>query len=85
LEGGKDFGKATEFIQTKFMSQNKTAKKQVYSHVTCATDTSKDEARHAFSFATDNVMLVWNAVRDILLRSALSTMVIGGQSSLIGL
>jgi len=41
-----------------FINRNKNKKRDIYSRVTCATD-------------TENVQLVWNAVRDIILRQNL--------------
>jgi len=41
-----------------FESKNKNMHKQVYTHVTCATD-------------TDNVAAVFNAVKDIIIRQSL--------------
>lgn len=38
---GKDYNKAVQFIQDKFMAQNQSPNKVIYPHVTCATDTGK--------------------------------------------
>jgi len=51
---GLDFDKASLFIKNKFLKANANPKKDIYVHITCATD-------------TDNVRIVFNAVRDILL------------------
>jgi hypothetical protein len=53
--GGKDFDKAVAFIKERFLEQNKNPRKHIYAHVTCATD-------------TDNVNVVFNAVKDIILQ-----------------
>lgn len=57
--GGKDYDKAIAYIKDKFLAQNENPKKHIYTHVTCATD-------------TDNVQVVFNAVKDILLHGILS-------------
>lgn len=58
--GGKDYDKAIKFIETKFVSQNENPQKIIYTHVTCATD-------------TNNITVVFNAVKDIILRKALDS------------
>jgi len=58
--GGLDHKQAIEFIQTKFLSQNENSAKIIYPHVTCATDTG-------------NIAVVFNAVKDIILRKALDS------------
>lgn len=52
--GGKDYDKACTFIRDKFVSLNKNPKKQIYSKVTCATDTKNIELVFA---ATKNMIL----------------------------
>jgi len=47
-----------EFLQEQFESKNRNPDKQVYAHITCATD-------------TDNVSAVFNAVKDIIIRKSL--------------
>lgn len=49
-----------DFISEKFLAQNQNIKKNVYIHVTCATD-------------TECVYAVFNAVKDIVLRIALNS------------
>jgi len=56
--GGRDYDKGSEFIRQIFLEQNET-KKQIYHHLTCATDTK-------------NVEIVFLAVRDSILNSILS-------------
>jgi hypothetical protein len=56
--GGLNYDKAIEFIKRKFLERNKNASKQIYPHVTCATD-------------TENIRFVFNAVKDIVLHKAL--------------
>eukprot|EP00743_Colponemidia_sp_Colp-15_P000139 GILK01000159.1.p1 GENE.GILK01000159.1~~GILK01000159.1.p1 ORF type:complete len:354 (-),score=86.21 GILK01000159.1:371-1432(-) len=58
-QGGMDARNAAAFIQELYEAQNKTEGKQVYSHSTCATDTS-------------NVSHVFNACKDIILRQNLA-------------
>eukprot|EP00456_Euglypha_rotunda_P025801 TRINITY_DN20809_c0_g1_i5.p1 TRINITY_DN20809_c0_g1~~TRINITY_DN20809_c0_g1_i5.p1 ORF type:complete len:229 (+),score=34.77 TRINITY_DN20809_c0_g1_i5:230-916(+) len=54
-KGSGTFEDASEFIRKQFEARNKTPTKQIYSHITCATDT--DNARHVIT-----------AVKDILIR-----------------
>ncbi len=57
-KGGKDYESAAKFLQGKFVNLNRNAAKQIYPHQTCGTD-------------TDNVKVVFNAVKDIILQGAL--------------
>jgi len=56
--GGLDYDQASEYVRETFLAQNET-KKQIYHHLTCATDTK-------------NVEIVFLAVRDSILNSILS-------------
>jgi len=56
--GGKDYTTAMAYITQQFLAQNENSKKPIYPHVTCATDTA-------------NITVVFNAVKDIVLRKAL--------------
>jgi len=56
--GGKNFDSATEYIKKMFLAQSENPKKSIYSHFTCATD-------------TQNVSVVFNAVKDIILNDTL--------------
>jgi len=47
------------FLTEQFTSRNRNPDKQIYAHVTCATD-------------TDNVAAVFNAVKDIIIRKTLT-------------
>ena len=58
-KGGCDFCQAIDYLTAKFTSLNKSLDKQIYTHVTCATDTS-------------NVNFVFEAVREIVLRQLLA-------------
>ncbi|GAM25902.1 hypothetical protein SAMD00019534_090770 [Acytostelium subglobosum LB1] len=52
-KGGKDFERAANYIRERFLQINKNEAKNIYSHVTCATD-------------TDNIRVVFQAVKDII-------------------
>mmetsp|Transcript_26420 Transcript_26420/g.29428 ORF Transcript_26420/g.29428 Transcript_26420/m.29428 type:complete len:356 (-) Transcript_26420:73-1140(-) len=56
--GPQEFEACSNHIRDKFVQQNENDKKQVYPHLTCATD-------------TNHVKLVFNAVKDIILHKAL--------------
>jgi len=58
--GGRDFDNAFKFIKDKFLECNTNGKRQIYTHLTCATD-------------TENINVVFNAVQDIVLRQVLDT------------
>jgi len=57
-KGGTNFEIATNFLKDVFMQRNHAAGKEIYIHVTCATDTS-------------NIEFTFNAVKDILVRRGL--------------
>jgi len=54
-KGPNTFEEGSEYIRKQFELRNKTPTKQIYTHITCATD-------------TDNTRHVINAVKDILIR-----------------
>jgi len=56
--GGKDYENASQYIKKVFLDQNDN-KKVIYTHFTCATD-------------TDNILVVFNAVKDIILNQTLT-------------
>jgi len=56
--GGKDYEKACNFIRDKFLSLSKNQTKQIYTRVTCATDTK-------------NIELVFSATRNMILQRQL--------------
>jgi GTPase SAR1 family protein len=58
-QGENTYEAGTELIETTFQSKNRNVEKQIYSHVTCATDTG-------------NVSAVFNAVTDIIIRRSLA-------------
>mmetsp|Transcript_31075 Transcript_31075/g.48451 ORF Transcript_31075/g.48451 Transcript_31075/m.48451 type:complete len:357 (-) Transcript_31075:160-1230(-) len=57
-KGGTDFDAGVEFIQKKFVSLNGVEGKQIYTHVTCCTD-------------TDQINVVFEAVKKFLLKELL--------------
>jgi hypothetical protein len=52
------YEKGIEYFLKKFLAKSKTQEKVIYHHITCATD-------------TDNVSVVFNATKDIILRDNL--------------
>lgn len=56
--GGADADKAADFFTKKFISLNQSDVKQVYTHLTCATDTAQ-------------IKFVMNAVNDIIIQNNL--------------
>lgn len=56
--GGLNYKNASAFITEKFNAQNESTSKVIYTHITCATD-------------TDNITVVFKAVKDIILRKFL--------------
>ena len=57
-EGGKNYKAGAQFLKEKFIGLNRNKNKQIYAHITCATD-------------TENIRFVFSAVRDIVLRISL--------------
>ena len=56
---GKDeFKEASDYVQKQFVSQNKSKEKEIYCHLTCATD-------------TQNVQFVFDAVTDVIITNNL--------------
>jgi len=58
-EGANTYEAGCVFLQEQFESRNRNPEKQVYTHITCATD-------------TDNISAVFNAVKDIIIRKSLN-------------
>jgi len=56
--GANTYEAATRFIQEQFEIRNRNPDKQIYSHITCATD-------------KNNMKVVFNAVKDIVIRRSL--------------
>jgi len=59
-KGKNEYEEGVEFLREKFESKNKNGDRHIYTHVTCATD-------------TDNVQAVFNATKDIIIRSSLQS------------
>jgi len=57
--GPNTYDACVAFLTALFTEKNKVPKKQIYTHVTCATD-------------TDNIAAVFNAVKDIIIRQSLN-------------
>jgi hypothetical protein len=62
--GPQEASKALEFLQAKFLTQNENKNKQIYTHLTCATD-------------TEQINVVFNAVMDIVLHQMLEQVGMG--------
>ena len=58
-QGDGSYDSSCAYMRELFESKNRNADKQVYTHVTCATD-------------TENVSAVFNAVKDIIIRKSLN-------------
>ncbi|XDV28768.1 hypothetical protein PO909_031983, partial [Leuciscus waleckii] len=52
------FMEAVNYIQSEYESKNKSVEKEIYSHVTCATD-------------TDNIQFVFDAITDVIIANNL--------------
>jgi len=57
--GDDNYDSGIDYIMEMFESKNKNPDKQIYTHVTCATD-------------SDNISKVFNAVKDIIIRKSLN-------------
>jgi len=57
-DGLSNYEEASQYIEQTFLSKNKDRSKQVYTHLTCATDTA-------------TMKVVFNAVKDIIIRRSL--------------
>lgn len=57
-DGEDNYKEGSEYLRLKFMQKNRTDNKVVYTHVTCATN-------------TQNVQRVFDAVKDIIIRTSL--------------
>jgi len=58
--GPQTFESASTFVKERFLELNDNKSKTIYAHMTCATDTT-------------NIIVVFNAVRDIILQKTLGT------------
>ncbi|CAF3802627.1 unnamed protein product [Rotaria sordida] len=57
-QGKDEYTEASEYIQAQFVAQNKSEQKEIYCHLTCATD-------------TQNVQFVFDAVTDVIITNNL--------------
>jgi len=62
--GANNFDEASKYITDQFLAQNENTKKQIYPHLTCATD-------------TDNIDHVFKSVKDIILHKILDNSGLG--------
>lgn len=60
-KGGNDYESSSVFVREQFVAMNENPKKLIYTHFTCATD-------------TNNITVVFRAVKDIVLRQGLQSM-----------
>jgi len=58
-DGPNDYDSGTKFLEQVFESKCQDVEKQIYTHITCATD-------------TNNVQAVFDAVKDIIIRRSLN-------------
>ncbi|MPC24669.1 Guanine nucleotide-binding protein G(o) subunit alpha [Portunus trituberculatus] len=54
----QDYGEAAAYIQAQFEAKNKSTSKEIYCHMTCATD-------------TNNIQFVFDAVTDVIIANNL--------------
>ncbi|KAG1689655.1 Guanine nucleotide-binding protein G(o) subunit alpha [Nymphon striatum] len=57
-QGAQEYGEAAAYIQAQFEAKNKSTTKEIYCHMTCATDTS-------------NIQFVFDAVTDVIIANNL--------------
>jgi len=58
IPGRQDYHEASAYIQAQFEAKNKSTKKEIYCHMTCATDTT-------------NIQFVFDAVTDVIIANNL--------------
>ena len=58
IPGRQDYHEASAYIQAQFEAKNKSANKEIYCHMTCATDTT-------------NIQFVFDAVTDVIIANNL--------------
>ncbi|XP_045460125.1 guanine nucleotide-binding protein G(o) subunit alpha isoform X1 [Harmonia axyridis] len=56
--GAQEYGEAASYIQAQFEAKNKSTQKEIYCHMTCATD-------------THNIQFVFDAVTDVIIANNL--------------
>ncbi|PSN50965.1 Guanine nucleotide-binding protein G(o) subunit alpha, partial [Blattella germanica] len=57
-ESAQEYGEAAAYIQAQFEAKNKSTTKEIYCHMTCATD-------------TNNIQFVFDAVTDVIIANNL--------------
>lgn len=60
ISGSMEYSEASAYIQAQFEAKNKSTNKEIYCHLTCATDTT-------------NIQFVFDAVTDVIIASNLRT------------
>lgn len=58
IAGAQEYGEAAAYIQAQFEAKNKSTSKEIYCHMTCATDTT-------------NIQFVFDAVTDVIIANNL--------------
>lgn len=58
FSGAQEYGEAAAYIQAQFEAKNKSTTKEIYCHMTCATD-------------TNNIQFVFDAVTDVIIANNL--------------
>ena len=58
VSGAQEYGQAAAYIQAQFEAKNKSTTKEIYCHMTCATD------KH-------NIQFVFDAVTDVIIANNL--------------
>lgn len=58
VSGAQEYGEAAAYIQAQFEAKNKSTTKEIYCHMTCATD-------------TNNIQFVFDAVTDVIIANNL--------------
>lgn len=58
ISGAQEYGEAAAYIQAQFEAKNKSTTKEIYCHMTCATD-------------THNIQFVFDAVTDVIIANNL--------------
>lgn len=58
IPGAQEYGEAAAYIQAQFEAKNKSTTKEIYCHMTCATDTT-------------NIQFVFDAVTDVIIANNL--------------
>jgi len=62
--GGKDYDAAAKYVRDQFVAQNTQPTKQIFPHITCATDTSN--IQHVFNSVRETLLKKWIMGSDLL-------------------